>query len=195
MNITIFGSGYVGLVQAAIFADVGHRVICMDVDAARVDRLRDGDVPFFEPGLSKLIHDGMESGQLSFTTDTKLAVQSSDYLFICVGTPAGSDGSADLSYVMQVADNIARYMTGRKVVITKSTVPVGTTDQVRKRISERLEEQGRSIVVEVASNPEFLKEGSAVADCQSPDRIIIGTDSSKVMGELRIMYQAFNRNH
>ena len=195
MNITIFGSGYVGLVQAAIFADVGHRVICMDVDAARVDRLRDGDVPFFEPGLSQLIHNGMESGQLSFTTDAKLAVQSSDYLFICVGTPSGSDGSADLSYVMQVASSIARYMTGRKVVITKSTVPVGTTDRVRAHILGQLQEQGRSIPIEAASNPEFLKEGSAVADCQSPDRIIIGTDSDKVLGELRIMYQAFNRNH
>tara|TARA_R110002110_G_scaffold26911_1_gene98457 strand:+ start:79253 stop:80596 length:1344 start_codon:yes stop_codon:yes gene_type:complete len=195
MNISIFGSGYVGLVQAAIFADVGHRVICMDIDAARVDRLRDGDVPFFEPGLSQLIRNGIASGLLSFTTDTKAAVQASEYLFICVGTPAGSDGSADLSYVLQVATSIARYMTSRKVVITKSTVPVGTADKVHQHIVAALESQGRNIPIEVASNPEFLKEGSAVADCQSPDRIIIGTESGKVLEELRRMYQAFNRNH
>ncbi|MEQ8800684.1 MAG: UDP-glucose 6-dehydrogenase, partial [Haliea sp.] len=139
MNISIFGSGYVGLVQAAIFADVGHRVICMDIDAARVDRLRDGDVPFFEPGLSQLIRNGIASGLLSFTTDAKEAVQASDYLFICVGTPAGSDGSADMSHVLQVATSIARYMTSRKVVITKPTVPVGTADKVRQHIVDALE--------------------------------------------------------
>ncbi|MDP4790192.1 MAG: UDP-glucose 6-dehydrogenase, partial [Haliea sp.] len=130
-----------------------------------------------------------------FTTDAKEAVQASDHLFICVGTPAGNDGSADLSYVMQVADSIARYMTSRKVIITKSTVPVGTTDKVHRHILQALHKQGRSIAVEAASNPEFLKEGSAVADCQSPDRIIIGTGSTRVLEELRRMYQAFNRNH
>ncbi|QIB66141.1 UDP-glucose dehydrogenase family protein [Kineobactrum salinum] len=195
MNISIFGSGYVGLVQAAIFADVGHRVICMDVDAGRVDRLRDCDVPFFEPGLAQMIRNGMDSKLLSFTTDAKEAVQASDYLFICVGTPAGSDGAADLSYVMQVASSIARYMSSRKVVITKSTVPVGTTDQVEAHINEALQSQGRNLQVEVASNPEFLKEGSAVADCQSPDRIIIGTGSARVLEEMRGIYRAFNRNH
>jgi UDPglucose 6-dehydrogenase len=195
MNISIFGSGYVGLVQAAIFADVGHRVICMDVDAERVDRLRDCEVPFFEPGLAQMIRNGMDSKLLSFTTDAKEAVQASDYLFICVGTPAGSDGAADLSYVMQVASSIARYMASRKVVITKSTVPVGTTDKVQAHISEALQSQGRNLQVEVASNPEFLKEGSAVADCQSPDRIIIGTSSARVLEEMRGIYQAFNRNH
>ncbi|MEQ9463146.1 MAG: UDP-glucose/GDP-mannose dehydrogenase family protein, partial [Haliea sp.] len=195
MNISFFGSGYVGLVQAAIFADVGHRVTCMDIDPARVDRLRDGAVPFFEPGLEQLIRNGIASGLLSFTTDAKEAVQASDYLFVCVGTPAGSDGSADMSYVMQVATSIARYMSSRKVVITKSTVPVGTTDKVREHIAAALEAQGRNIPIEVASNPEFLKEGSAVADCQSPDRIIIGTESARVLEELRRMYQAFNRNH
>ncbi|HBM83860.1 UDP-glucose/GDP-mannose dehydrogenase family protein [Haliea sp.] len=195
MNISIFGSGYVGLVQAAIFADVGHKVVCMDIDAGRVDRLREGDVPFYEPGLSQLIRNGISNGLLSFTTDAKEAVQASDFLFICVGTPAGTDGSADLTYVMQVANSIARYMTSRKVIITKSTVPVGTTDTVHRHILQTLHNQGRSIAVEAASNPEFLKEGSAVADCQSPDRIIIGTESPRVLEELRRMYQAFNRNH
>ncbi|WP_116367686.1 UDP-glucose dehydrogenase family protein [Parahaliea mediterranea] len=194
MNITIFGSGYVGLVQAAIFADVGHRVVCMDIDAARVDRLREADVPFFEPGLSSLIRSGLDSGLLSFTTDTKAAVQAGDYLFICVGTPPTSEGAADMSQVMDVASAIARYMASRKVVITKSTVPVGTTDAVLAHIKQALHDQGRDIAVEVASNPEFLKEGSAVADCQSPDRIVIGTRSPKVLEELRRMYQAFNRN-
>jgi UDPglucose 6-dehydrogenase len=194
MNITIFGSGYVGLVQAAIFADVGHRVICMDVDAERVDRLRDADIPFYEPGLEQLVRNGMENNLLSFTTDVKEAVQASDFLFICVGTPSSDDGSADMSYVMQVASSIARYMTNRKVVITKSTVPVGTTDQVLAHIRGALHDQGREITVEAASNPEFLKEGSAVADCQSPDRIIIGTTSPQVLDEMRRMYQAFNRN-
>ena len=136
----------------------------------------------------------MDSGLLSFTTDAKAAVQQSDYLFICVGTPSGSDGSADLSYVMQVASSIAEHMTSRKVVITKSTVPVGTTDAVKAHIEQALVDRGRDIPVETASNPEFLKEGSAVSDCQSPDRIVIGTRSEAVLEELRRMYQAFNRN-
>ena len=195
MRISIFGSGYVGLVQAAIFADVGHQVICMDVDAGRVDRLRESDIPYFEPGLERLVRSGQENGLLSFTTDTKDAVQSSDYLFICVGTPSAPDGAADLSYVMQVADSIARYMASRKVIVTKSTVPVGTVDTVREKIAKALSDQGRSIAFEVASNPEFLKEGSAVSDAQSPDRIIVGTSSPAVEEEFRRMYQAFNRNH
>ncbi|WP_116368293.1 UDP-glucose dehydrogenase family protein [Parahaliea mediterranea] len=195
MNISIFGSGYVGLVQAAIFADVGHHVICMDVDAARVNRLNNAEVPFYEPGLSNLLRSGMDNGLLSFTTDANMAVQASDYLFVCVGTPAKADGSADLTYVMQVASTIAQHMTCRKVVITKSTVPVGTTDAVQAHIERALREQQRNVAVETASNPEFLKEGSAVADCQSPDRIVIGTRSPAVLGEMRRMYQAFNRNH
>jgi len=195
MKISIFGSGYVGLVQAAIFADVGHRVICMDVDAQRVARLAKAEIPFFEPGLEGVVRSGMENRLLSFTTDAREAVEESDYLFICVGTPAREDGSADLTYVDEVATTIAREMTGRKVVITKSTVPVGTTDRVRDLIEAELQKQGRDIPVETAANPEFLKEGSAVRDCQSPDRIIIGTDSPGVLQELRRMYQAFNRNH
>ena len=141
-----------------------------------------------------MIHNGINSGLLSFTTDSHAAVENSDYLFICVGTPSDSDGSADLSYVMQVAATIAEQMTSRKVVITKSTVPVGTTDAVQAHIEKSLAEQGRDISIETASNPEFLKEGSAVSDCQSPDRIVIGTRSAAVLEDLRRMYQAFNRN-
>jgi UDPglucose 6-dehydrogenase len=195
MKISIFGSGYVGLVQAAVFADVGHQVICMDIDADRVERLRRAEIPFYEPGLDGKVAGGLEQGLLTFTTDARYAVQSSDYLFICVGTPAGDDGSADLRYVLDVADTIAANMSSRKVIINKSTVPVGTADLVQARIASALARQGRSIPFEVCSNPEFLKEGSAVSDCMSPDRIIVGARSSATIEEFRRMYQAFNRNH
>tara|TARA_R110002110_G_scaffold415860_1_gene658702 strand:+ start:15328 stop:16710 length:1383 start_codon:yes stop_codon:yes gene_type:complete len=194
MKISIFGSGYVGLVQAAIFADVGHRVICMDIDAARVERLRSCDVPFYEPGLQELLRSSMDNGLLSFTTDNQEAVKNSDYLFICVGTPSMEDGSADLTHVDAVARAIGQGMTSRKVVITKSTVPVGTTDRVGEIIAAELRKRGCVLEIEVASNPEFLKEGSAVADCQSPDRIIVGTDTRRVLDEFGLIYQAFNRN-
>jgi UDPglucose 6-dehydrogenase len=195
MKISVFGSGYVGLVQAAIFADVGHQVICMDVDSARVARLRQADIPFYEPGLENLVRGSMKKNLLSFSTDSQSAVEDSDYLFICVGTPSMDDGSADLRYVDHVAYTVAEHMSSRKVVVTKSTVPVGTTDRVKGIIEEELRATGKDIPIETASNPEFLKEGSAVGDCQSPDRIIIGTDSPEVLEELRQMYRAFNRNH
>ncbi|MEY2909031.1 MAG: hypothetical protein RLZZ602_1554 [Pseudomonadota bacterium] len=194
MRISIFGSGYVGLVQAAVFADVGHHVICMDVDEARVAMLREAKVPFFEPGLAGKVSSGISQGLLNFTTDAKAAVQKSDYLFICVGTPADEDGSADLRYVMSVADSIAEHMSSRKVVVNKSTVPVGTADAVQARIAAGLKARGVSFPVEVCSNPEFLKEGSAVNDAMSPDRIIVGAKSTATMEEFRQMYQAFNRN-
>jgi UDPglucose 6-dehydrogenase len=195
MRISIFGSGYVGLVQAAVFANVGHRVICMDVDAERVERLRQGQVPFFEPGLSEMVRQGVSEGLLTFTDNTQTAVQDSDYLFICVGTPAGDDGSADLQYVMSVADGIAEHINGRKIVINKSTVPVGTTDAVTARIQAGLDRSENHHPFEVCSNPEFLKEGSAVADAKSPDRIVIGAMSSDTIEEFRLMYAAFSRNH
>jgi UDPglucose 6-dehydrogenase len=195
MKISVFGSGYVGLVQAAVFADVGHQVICMDVDARRVERLRNAEIPFYEPGLESKVKSGIQQGLLTFTTDPRQAVQDSDYLFICVGTPAGDDGSADLQYVMDVADSIAAHMNDRKVIVNKSTVPVGTADQVQQRIARALEAQQRSVDYEVCSNPEFLKEGSAIADAMSPDRIIVGARSPATIDEFRRMYQAFNRNH
>ncbi|MBL6908049.1 MAG: UDP-glucose/GDP-mannose dehydrogenase family protein [Luminiphilus sp.] len=195
MRISIFGSGYVGLVQAAVFANVGHRVICMDVDADRVERLRQGQVPFFEPGLSEMVRQGVSEGLLTFTDNTQTAVQDSDYLFICVGTPAGDDGSADLRYVMSVADGIAKHINDRKIVINKSTVPVGTVDAVAARIQAGLDRSENHHPFEVCSNPEFLKEGSAVADAKSPDRIVIGAISSDTIEEFRLMYAAFSRNH
>ena len=195
MRISIFGSGYVGLVQAAVFANVGHRVICMDVDADRVERLRQGQIPFFEPGLRELVRQGVSEDLLTFTDNTQTAVQDSDYLFICVGTPAGDDGSADLQYVMSVADGIAEHINDRKIVINKSTVPVGTVDAVMTRIQAGLDQSENHYPFEVCSNPEFLKEGSAVADAKSPDRIVIGAMSSDTIEEFRLMYAAFSRNH
>ena len=193
MRISIFGSGYVGLVQAAVFADVGHRVISMDIDAERVERLMRGEVPFFEPGLSEMIIRGVQSGLLSFTTDTRTAVQSSDFLFICVGTPPRNDDSPDLQYVMSVADGIAQHINGQKVIINKSTVPVGTADAVTERIADGIAQHEHDHDFEVCSNPKFLKEGSAVADAKSPDRIILGIRSSNTIEEFRRMYAAFNR--
>ncbi|MCH1444788.1 MAG: UDP-glucose/GDP-mannose dehydrogenase family protein [Luminiphilus sp.] len=194
MRISIFGSGYVGLVQAAVFADVGHRVICMDIDAGRVERLKLGEVPFFEPGLSEMVIRGVEGGLLAFTTDTKMTVESSEFLFICVGTPPLSDDSPDLQYVMSVADGIAEHMNGRKIIVNKSTVPVGTADAVKARITEGMVRYGHDHPFEVCSNPEFLKEGSAVADAKSPDRIIVGAKSTDTIEEFRRIYAAFNRN-
>ena len=195
MKISIFGSGYVGLVQAAVFAEVGHQVICMDIDPDRIAGIEQGEVPFFEPGLGELVRAGMEQKRLHFTTDARLAVENSDYLFICVGTPAAEDGSADLRFVLSVADSIAKHMTARKVVVNKSTVPVGTADQVSHRIETGLAARAVNIPFEVCSNPEFLKEGSAVSDALKPDRIIVGARSDEVQLEFRRMYEAFNRNH
>ena len=195
MKISIIGSGYVGLVQAAVFADVGHRVVCMDVDSTRVSQLSKCDIPFYEPGLEQLVRSGLESGALSFTDNTQNAVEASDYLFICVGTPADIDGSADMKHVFQAAQTIGKLMASDKVVVTKSTVPVGTADNVNKTIRKALNDRGESFQIEVVSNPEFLKEGSAVSDCQMPDRIILGTESKLAEAGLRKIYQAFNRNH
>lgn len=194
MRITIFGSGYVGLVQAAVFAHVGHQVLCVDIDAERVARLNSGDIPIFEPGLKEIVLASCNEGLLSFTSDSRAAIDHGDYLFICVGTPSLEDGGADLSYVMSVAEEIARSMTKRKVVVNKSTVPVGTADAVYERIASVLEKTGRSIPFEVCSNPEFLKEGSAVSDALTPDRIIIGLNNPQLAEEFRRMYQPFNRS-
>ena len=195
MRISIFGSGYVGLVQAAVFSEVGHQVICMDIDPARIEQIQGGELPFFEPGLNDLIQAGVAQQTLRFTHDARDAVEGSDYLFICVGTPALADGNADLQYVMAVAESIASHMTARKVIVNKSTVPVGTADQVSGCIADGLAGRGVDLPFEVCSNPEFLKEGSAVADALRPDRIIIGASSDSTAEEFRRLYDAFNRNH
>lgn len=195
MRISIFGSGYVGLVQAAVFSEVGHDVTCMDIDGDRIARIQSGDIPFFEPGLSGLLQAGLTQQRLRFTSDSEDAVENSDYLFVCVGTPSLPDGSADLQAVITVATDIAKHMTSRKVIVNKSTVPVGTADQVQSCIADGLAARQISIPFEVCSNPEFLKEGSALADALKPDRIIVGARSEETVAEFRRLYEAFNRNH
>lgn len=195
MKVTVFGIGYVGLVQAAVLAEVGHDVMCIDVDEAKVENLKQGLIPIYEPGLTPLVKKNFEEGRLHFSTNPEEGVNHGVMQFIAVGTPPDEDGSADLKYVVAVAQTIARYMTSHKVVIDKSTVPVGTADRVRKVMAEALSERGVDLNFDVVSNPEFLKEGAAVADCMRPERIIVGTDNDDVVDLLRELYEPFNRNH
>ena len=165
MNVTVFGTGYVGLVQGTILADVGRHVMCVDVDAAKVDRLRQGQIPIYEPGLESLVRENHAAGRLAFTTDAAAGVERGEVQFIAVATPPDEDGSADLKYVLTVAEAIARHMQRPQIIIDKSTVPVGTADRVSQRVADVLAERGRDdLTLDVVSNPEFLKEGSAVAD-------------------------------
>ncbi|WP_378946466.1 UDP-glucose dehydrogenase family protein [Mesorhizobium sp. ANAO-SY3R2] len=196
MNLTVFGIGYVGLVQAAVLAEVGHDVVCVDVDAGKVERLNQGIIPIFEPGLESLVRENHAAGRIKFTTDAAAAVSHGEIQMIAVGTPPGEDGSADLKYVLAVAETIGRLMDGAKIVVGKSTVPVGTADKVRATMAAVLKARGREdLAFDVVSNPEFLKEGSAVADCMRPDRIIVGTDSQESELVMRELYAPFNRNH
>lgn len=196
MLVTIFGTGYVGLVQAAVLAEAGNDVLCVDIDAAKITRLRAGEVQIYEPGLEQLVRENIAAGRLRFTTDPSEGVAFGSVQFIAVGTPPDEDGSADLKHVLAVADAIAAHMDAAKTVVVKSTVPVGTNDQVRAQIANGLSARGREdLSFDVASNPEFLKEGSAVVDCTRPDRIIIGTTSRETELILRELYAPFNRNH
>lgn len=196
MNVTVFGTGYVGLVQGAILAEVGHHVVCVDVDADKVERLKQGIIPIYEPGLEPLVKENHAAGRLNFTTDAAEGVKHGEVQFIAVGTPPDEDGSADLKYVLAVAATVAEHMERPQIIIDKSTVPVGTADKVRAKVSEVLDGRGRAdLAFDVVSNPEFLKEGSAVADCMKPDRIIIGTESEETEEVMRELYAPFNRNH
>jgi UDPglucose 6-dehydrogenase len=195
MKLTIFGTGYVGLVTGACLAEVGHNVVCIDIDQGKIDRLNQGVLPIWEPGLDAIVARNVAEGRLRFTTDTALAVQHAEIQFIAVGTPPDEDGSADLQYVLAVAESIARHMDGYRVVINKSTVPVGTADRVKERVAAVLAERGEAIAFDVVSNPEFLKEGAAVGDFLKPDRIIIGTRSAQAQALMRELYEPFNRNH
>ncbi len=195
MRITVLGSGYVGLTQAAVLAHVGHQVVCADIDQPRIERIQADGPPFYEPGLDDLVKAGIQHNALRFSSDIEDSVRCSDYIFICVGTPSASDGSVDMQYVKSAAKSIAAGMCSRKVIINKSTSPVGTIDDISGWIAAELEARGKKLPFEVCSNPEFLKEGSAVADALRPDRIIIGVNSKSVCDELRRMYEAFNRNH
>jgi UDPglucose 6-dehydrogenase len=196
MRIAVFGTGYVGLVQGSVLAEVGHDVLCVDVDAAKIEGLKAGRIPIYEPGLEEVVKKNHAEGRLGFTTDAQAGVAHGRILFIAVGTPPDEDGSADLSYVLGVAATIAEAMEEPKVVVTKSTVPVGTADKVAAKLMEGLGRRQRSdLTFEVVSNPEFLKEGAAVADCMRPDRIVIGTSSPEAEELLREVYAPFNRNH
>ena len=195
MRVTIFGSGYVGLVTGACLSEVGNKVMCVDVDPAKIDLLNSGGVPIYEPGLAEMIKRNREAGRLHFTTDAKVGVDFGQIQFIAVGTPPDEDGSADLQYVLNVAESIAKYMSEFKVVVDKSTVPVGTGDRVAQRIRETLARRGVEIEFDVVSNPEFLKEGAAIGDFMKPDRIVVGTENPKSIAAMRQLYSPFNRNH
>ena len=195
MKVTIFGTGYVGLVQGAVLADVGHDVMCVDVDATKVAALQAGRIPIHEPGLQPMVQANQAAGRLHFTTNAAEGVAHGDLIFLAVGTPPDEDGSADLQHVLAVARTIARHMAGPKTIVNKSTVPVGTADKVAATVRSALAERGAAIAFEVVSNPEFLKEGAAVADCKRPDRIVIGTASATAERQLRELYSPFNRNH
>jgi UDPglucose 6-dehydrogenase len=193
MKITVFGSGYVGLVTAACFARMGNKVLCVDIDAAKVEALRAGWVPIREQGLDDLVAAGIAAGNLRFTTDPAEGVAHGLYQFIAVGTPADEDGSADLSHVLAVAATVAEHMDAYRVVVDKSTVPVGTARRVGEVIRERLARRGATVPFAVVSNPEFLKEGNAVEDFMKPDRIIIGADDERAIREMQRLYAPFNR--
>jgi UDPglucose 6-dehydrogenase len=195
MRVSIAGSGYVGLVSGAGLSDVGHHVVCMDIDEARIEGLKNGVVPIFEPGLEKILRSNSSQGRLEFTSSIARAVEHAEVLFIAVGTPPDEDGSADLSHVLAVAAAIGEQLEKPLLVVVKSTVPVGTCARVRDTIMEKLNERGVEVEFSVASNPEFLKEGAAIADFMKPDRIVVGVDNEKAESLLRELYAPFNRNH
>ncbi len=195
MKITVFGIGYVGLVQAAVLAEAGYNVLCVDVDTHKIENLKKGVIPIFEPNLAPLVKQNYDAGRLNFTTDARVGVAHGTIQFIAVGTPPNEDGSADLKHVIEVAGTIGQYMTGYKVVIDKSTVPVGTADKVRSTIQTVQKQRASNIPFDIVSNPEFLKEGAAVTDCMRPERIVIGTDNNAVIALMHELYGPFNRNH
>jgi UDPglucose 6-dehydrogenase len=194
MKITIFGTGYVGLVTGACLADVGNHVLCMDVDEHKINRLREGEIPIYEPDLEQLVKRNGEAGRLRFTTDPGEAVAHGLFQFVAVGTPPDEDGSADLQHVLAVAESIGQHMTDYRIVVNKSTVPVGTADKVKERILFVLEDRKEQVEFDVVSNPEFLKEGAAIEDFMKPDRIVVGTDNPEILDLLRELYAPFNRN-
>jgi UDPglucose 6-dehydrogenase len=195
MKITLFGAGYVGLVTGACFAELGNQVLCVDVNKDRVARLQNGECPIHEPDLPELMAKNRAAGRLQFTADPLEGVAHGQYQFIAVGTPQDEDGSADLQYVLAVANTIGEHMTESRLIVTKSTVPVGTADKIKNVVQQALSRRNQNIEFDVASNPEFLREGAAIADFMGSDRIIIGTDNSRAEQQLRALYTPFNRNH
>ncbi len=195
MRITVHGTGYVGLVTGACIAQAGNHVVCVDIDEAKISALKAGEIPIFEPGLAEIVRRNHEAGRLRFTTDVAEGVRHGELQFIAVGTPKNEDGSADLRHVLTVAQTIGAHMTEYKVVVDKSTVPVGTADRVKEAIAAALAKRKADVEFDVVSNPEFLKEGAAVPDFMKPDRIIVGTDSPRATELLRQLYEPFSRNH
>lgn len=195
MRVTIFGTGYVGLVTGTCLADVGHDVVCVDIDAAKVEGLGRGVIPIYEPGLEPMVKANHAAGRLHFTTDAAAAIGHGDLIFIAVGTPQDEDGSADLQYVLAVARTIGQHIERPVIVVNKSTVPVGTADKVQAAIARELAQRGADVAFDMASNPEFLKEGDAVNDCMRPDRIVIGASNPVAVEKLKRLYAPFNRNH
>ena len=195
MNIAIVGTGYVGLVSGTCFAETGVNVTCVDVDAAKIERLQQGEIPIYEPGLDEMVRKNVAAGRLKFTTDLASVLNDQEIVFSAVGTPPDEDGSADLKYVLQVARTIGQNITKYIVVVTKSTVPVGTARKVRDAIDEELQKRGVSVPFDVASNPEFLKEGSAIKDFMSPDRVVVGVESEKAKKALTRLYKPFLINN
>ena len=193
-NIAVIGTGYVGLVQGVILAEFGMQAVCMDVDVQKIERLRQGILPIYEPGLGELLDKNMSQGRLRFTSDMQSAVLESEVIFIAVGTPPQEDGSADLHYVEQVARQIGQFMDGYRVIVDKSTVPVGTGKYVRTIIQQELEKRGKNFEFDVVSNPEFLREGKAVQDCLRPDRVVIGTESERAAEIMRQVYDVLYIN-
>jgi len=194
MKIGVFGTGYVGLVTGACFAERGNQVICVDIDKKKVERLNKGEIPIYEPGLEKIVENGYKSGTLKFTTDSSRAIKESDIIFIAVGTPMGEDGSADLQYVLKVAETIGKKMDHSVVVVDKSTVPIGTALKVRDKIASELKKRKKNIKFDVISNPEFLAEGHAVDDFMKPSRVVIGSDNDKSIEIMRELYAPFTRS-
>ena len=195
MKVTVFGSGYVGLVTGVCLAEVGNDVMCIDVDQQKIDNLKKGIIPIYEPGLDELVKDNQQAGRIKFTTDIQEAVSHGVFQFIAVGTPPDEDGAADLQYVLAVAKSIAENMSDYRIVIDKSTVPVGTADKVKQAILQVQASRGVAIDFDVVSNPEFLKEGAAINDFMKPDRIIVGTDNPRTAELLKALYAPFNRSH
>jgi UDPglucose 6-dehydrogenase len=195
MRVTVFGSGYVGLVTGACLADAGNHVVCVDVDADKIARLNRGEVPIHEPGLDAIIERNAKAKRLEFTTDAQYGARHGLFQLIAVGTPPDEDGSADLKYVLAVARTIGEHIDKYAIVMTKSTVPVGTADKVKSEVSKALTVRGAAVEFDVVSNPEFLKEGAAIADFMKPDRVVVGTDSPRTMELLRTLYEPFTRNH
>ena len=194
MNITIIGSGYVGLVTGACLADVGNNVLCLDIDSEKIKGLQKSVIPIYEPGLEQLVRKNISAGRLGFTCDVEKSVQFGELQFIAVGTPSGEDGAADLQYVLDAASRIGSNMVDSKIIVNKSTVPVGTADKVKLVIDSELEKRNTKIRFDVVSNPEFLKEGAAIEDFQKPDRIIVGANSEKSISVMKRLYSPFQRN-